>query len=75
METSWVKQMFKRPQKAGSESTQALASHGDAEAQFRLGLSFASGGPARLDYAKEAHCYNLAAGQNHTLALFNLGLI
>jgi TPR repeat protein len=75
MDTSWVKQLFKRPAGAGSESTQSLADHGDAEAQFRLGLSFASGGPAKVDYAKAAHWYLLAANQNHALAQFNLGLM
>jgi TPR repeat protein len=57
------------------ENTQAKADHGDAEAQFSLGLKFASGGPAWLDYAKAAHWYLMAANQNHALAQFNLGLM
>jgi TPR repeat protein len=75
MATSWVRQLFKRPPKAGLESTQSKADHGNAEAQFSLGLKFASGGPAWLDYDKAAHWYLMAASQNHALAQFNLGLM
>jgi TPR repeat protein len=75
MATSWVRQLFKRPPRAGLESTQSKADHGDAEAQFSLGLKFASGGPAWLDYSKAAHWYLMAANQNHALAQFNLGLM
>jgi TPR repeat protein len=75
MATSWVRQLFKRPPKAGLESTQSKADHGDAEAQFSLGLKFATGGPAWLDYAKAAHWYLKAASQDHALAQFNLGLM
>jgi hypothetical protein len=57
------------------ENTQSKADHGDAEAQFRLGLKFAIGGPAWLDYSKAAHWYLMAANQNHALAQFNLGLM
>jgi len=75
MDTSWVRQLFKRPPRAALESTQSKADHGDAQAQFSLGLTFASGGPARLDYVKAAHWYRMAANQNHALAQFNLGLM
>jgi hypothetical protein len=75
MATSWVRKLFKRPAGAGLENTQSKADHGDAEAQFSLGLKFASGGPAWLDYDKAAHWYLLAANQNHALAQFNLGLM
>jgi TPR repeat protein len=57
------------------ESTQSKADHGNAEAQFSLGLKFASGKPAKPDYAKAAHWYLMAANQNHALAQFNLGLM
>jgi hypothetical protein len=57
------------------EKTQSKADHGDAEAQFSLGLKFASGGPTVLDYTKAAHWYLLAANQHHALAQFNLGLM
>jgi TPR repeat protein len=75
MDTSWVRQLLNRPSKAASESTQAKADHGDAEAQFSLGLKFASGGPTVLDYSKAAHWYLMAANQHHALAQFNLGLM
>jgi TPR repeat protein len=75
MAISWVKQLFGRPPRTGLESTQSKADHGDAEAQFSLGLKFASGGPAWLDYTKAAHWYLMAANQNHPLAQFNLGLM
>jgi TPR repeat protein len=57
------------------ENTQTKADHGDAEAQFSLGLKFANGGPTVLDYAKAAHWYLKAANQHHALAQFNLGLM
>ena len=75
MATSWVRQLFKRSSRAALESTQSKADHGDAEAQFSLGLKFASGQPAEPDYAKAAHWYLMAANQNHPLAQFNLGLM
>jgi TPR repeat protein len=75
MATSWVRKLFKRPPRAGLENTQTKADLGDAEAQFSLGLKFASGGPDWLDYDKAAHWYLMAANQNHALAQFNLGLM
>ena len=75
MATSWLRSLFSRSQRAALENTQTKADHGDAEAQFSLGLKFAAGGPAWLDYAKAAHWYLLAASQNHALAQFNLGLM
>jgi TPR repeat protein len=76
MDLSWVRQLFKRLPRVGLESTQSKAEHGDAEAQFSLGLKFASGGPAALeDYTQAAHWYLKAASQNHALAQFNLGLM
>jgi hypothetical protein len=57
------------------ESTQSKADHGDAEAQFSLGVKFASGGSDWLDYPKAAHWYLMAAKQNHALAQFNLALM
>jgi len=61
------------------ETTQALAERGVAEAQFNLGLSYASGKDKALgaepDYAQAEHWYLKAAGQNHALAQFNLGVM
>jgi TPR repeat protein len=75
MDTSWVRSLFKRPSEAALENTQSKADQGNAEAQFSLGLRFANGGPAVLDYTKAAHWYLLAANQRHPLAQFNLGLM
>jgi uncharacterized protein len=75
MAISWVRLLFKRPPRAALENTQSKADHGDAEAQFSLGLKFANGGPAVLDYSKAAHWYLMAANQHHALAQFNLGLM
>jgi TPR repeat protein len=75
MAISWVRQLFKRLPGVDSEKTRAKAERGDAEAQFGLGLRFANGGPAVLDYTKAAHWYLQAANQQHPLAQFNLGLM
>ena len=75
MVTSWVQQLFKRPSRAALENAQFKADHGDAEAQFSLGLKFANGGPTVFDYTKAAHWYQMAAKQDHALAQFNLGLM
>jgi len=75
MATSWFRFLFDRSQRADLENTQNMAEHGDAEAQFSLGLKFASGGETTLDYPKAAHWYLKAANQNHALAQFNLGLM
>jgi uncharacterized protein len=75
MDISWVRQLLNRPTRAASENTQSKADHGDAEAQFSLGLRFANGGPTVLDYPKAVHWYLMAANQHHALAQFNLGLM
>jgi hypothetical protein len=48
---------------------------GDAEAQFSLALSYANGEGAAQDYPLAEHWYLKAAGQNHALAHFNLGIM
>jgi TPR repeat protein len=75
MDKSWFRSLFNRSQRAALEKTQAKADKGDAEAQFSLGLQFASGGVTVQDYTKAAHWYLKAANQNHSLAQFNLGLM
>ena len=47
----------------------------DPEVQFHLGLKFASGRGAALDYVQAAEWYRKAAEQNHSLAQFNLGMM
>jgi TPR repeat protein len=58
-----------------SETAEALAERGVAEAQFNIGLRFANGKGAALDYAQAEHWYLKAAGQDHALAQFNLGMM
>ena len=50
-----------------------LADRGVADAQFSLGLSFASGVGTAQDFAQAASWYLKAAEQSHALAQFNLG--
>ena len=57
------------------ETTEAMAGRGVAEAQFKLGLKYATGKGAALDYAQAEHWYLKAAAQNHALAQFNLGMM
>jgi TPR repeat protein len=52
-----------------------MAERGVAEAQFKLGVSFAHGRLATPDYAQAEHWYLLAAAQDHALAQFNLGMM
>ena len=66
---------FRRTPSVVAETTEAMAGRGVAEAQFDLGLKFANGKGAALDYAQAAHWYLQAAGQNHALAQFNLGIM
>ncbi len=57
------------------ETTQAMAERGVAEAQFKLGVSYAHGRVSAPDYAQAEHWYLKAAAQNHALAHFNLGMM
>jgi TPR repeat protein len=63
-----------RDQSSNAEAVLALAEKGDPEAQFELGLAFASGGD-RFDSAEAARWYLKAAEQNHARAQYNLGLM
>ena len=51
------------------------ADYENAEVQFIMGLKFASGKGAGLDYVQAAEWYRKAAEQNHSLAQFNLGMM
>jgi uncharacterized protein len=57
------------------ETTEAMATRGDAEAQFSLGLKFATSTGSSQDYAQAEHWYLKAASQNHALSHFNLGMM
>jgi TPR repeat protein len=74
MDQPFFRRRFSRPQKPAVETTETRAGHGDAEAQFSLGLRFAAEG-ATQDYAQAAHWYLKAANQSHSLAQFNLAIM
>jgi len=75
MEESSQHKMFSQPQPSDEAAAPLTADDGDAEVQFKLGLKFASGKGAALDYAQAAEWYRKAADQNHFLAQFNLGMM
>jgi TPR repeat protein len=56
-----------------AESALKLATAGDREAQFGLGLKFRTG--TGRDYAQAAEWYQKAAAQSHGMAQFNLGVM
>jgi len=58
-----------------TDTTETLAHRGSAEAQFSLGLRYASATGTAQDYAQAEHWYLQAAGQQHALAHFNLGVM
>ena len=80
MDKPFFRRLFSRSEKPAAETTETIettetrAGHGDAEAQFSLGLRFAGQG-ATQDYAQAAQWYLKAADQSHPLAQFNLGIM
>jgi TPR repeat protein len=74
MDTPFFRRWFSRPQKPAVVTTETRAGHGDAEAQFSLGVKFAGEG-VEQDYAQAAHWYLKAADQSHSLAQFNLAIM
>ena len=74
MRKPFFRRLFGSPQEPVGESTEAKAGHGDAEAQFNLGVHFAGEG-ATQDYTQAAQWYLKAADQSHALAQFNLGIM
>lgn len=74
MDILFFRRLFGRREKPVIETTESRAGHGDAEAQFSLGLRFAGEG-ATQDYAQAAIWYLKAADQSHSLAQFNLGIM
>ena len=57
-----------------TESTETKAEHGDADAQFVLGINFAGAGGTQ-NYPQAASWYLKAADQGHSLAQFNLAIM
>jgi uncharacterized protein len=56
------------------QAVRTRAENGDPEAQFELGLAFASSGD-RFDSSEAARWYLKAAEQSHVRAQYNLGLM
>jgi hypothetical protein len=72
----WYRQLFHHSQEeADLKSTEEKANRGDADAQFGLGLKYATGPGEEPDYPRAAQWYRKAADQSHALAQFNLGLM
>jgi TPR repeat protein len=69
------RKLFSSPQKPALETAPPRADYKDAEVQYHLGLKFASGEGAALDYAQAVEWYRKAAEQNHFLAQCNLGMM
>jgi len=60
---------------SGLTALQAKADHGDADAQFSLGLRYSNAEGNDLDFVQAAQWYRKAADQDHALAQFNLGVM
>ena len=75
MSSSFFRRLFNGATAPAPESIESQAERGSADAQFSLGLKFANGKGATLDYAQAASWYLKAAEQNHALAQFNLGVM
>jgi TPR repeat protein len=75
MDRPWFRKLFRRPRKDPLADTQMKAEHGDAEAQFRLGLKCYRGEGTAPDYAQAAQWYLKAANQDHALAQLTLGIM
>jgi TPR repeat protein len=75
MDKPWYQKMFDRTEKPDVQSTRAQADDGDADAQFRLALQYASSEGTAQDNVQAALWYLKAADQRHSLAQFNLGMM
>ena len=73
MDKLFFRRLFSRPQKPAGETTETRAGHGDAEAQFSLGVKFAQEGAAQ-DYAQAAQWYLKAADLGDAGAQYNIGM-
>ena len=73
MEKSWLSNFFSRAQASDRHRADSGDDPGNADAQFGVGLKFATGKGAAQDYTQAADWYRKAAAQSHALAQFNLG--
>jgi TPR repeat protein len=73
----WYRRLFSSALESDLKSTLAKAGHGDADAQFGLGLKYSTGTGEGIaqDFAQAAEWYHKAAVQNHALAQFNLSVM
>jgi putative methionine-R-sulfoxide reductase with GAF domain len=60
-------------QPADLKTMRELAEHGDATAQFDIGVRYALGDAVKQDYTEAAHWISLAAEQGHVFAQATLG--
>jgi len=74
MSEPWYRKIFS-PAESQTQSTQTRAEAGNADAQFHLGLRFATAAGEAQDNEKAAHWYLKAADQDHPLAQFNLAMM
>ncbi len=74
MSKPWFRNFFPQAAPLNPETVQMRADGGDANAQFSLGLGCATNCSTQ-NYATAAQWYLKAAGQNHALAQFNLGIM
>ena len=63
------------PPTSDLESLRAAADKGDAQAQFRLGVMFASGRGAERDLPQAAYWFQKSAEQGNAAAQFNLAVL
>ena len=75
VDKTFFRRWFGRPPETAAETVKSRADHGDAEAQFQLGLLCANGGAEAQDFAAAASWYLKAAQQQLPVAEFNLGLL
>lgn len=75
MATSLFQKLFASIAKPNLKAIRTKAEHGDAEAQFSLGLKYSSGHADAHGFAEAVRWYRKAAEQNHSRAQFNLGIM
>ena len=64
-----------RPAAAGVTALRASAEQGNVDAQFNLGVMYATGEGVPQDYVEAGAWYRLAAEQGDAIAQFNLGVM
>lgn len=74
MSNSWYESFFSPSHEFQQDIVRNRAEKGDADAQFALGFGCASEGSAE-NFQSAARWYLMAAGQDHALAQFNLGIM